>query len=106
MGDPHAIAVLGDDVCRYRWKNRHGGRHMCRRELEHDGPHRCTFCTAATLARPDDLRDNPYAMWGPDGEYLGLAGGTVKSASDLRLHGWERPKGAPSDASDLGGSGS
>lgn len=35
------------------------------------------FCDWCGERRPEDLRDNPFAMWSPEGEFLGLGGGTV-----------------------------
>lgn len=33
------------------------------------------LCDWCGTRRPEDLRDNPKAMFGPDGKYLGLGGG-------------------------------
>lgn len=55
-------------LCRCVWQKVH-----CDKEAtQEDGL--CDWCGPR---RPEDLRDNPFAQWGPDGEYLGLAGGTV-----------------------------
>lgn len=36
------------------------------------------LCDWCGIRRPEDMRDNPFALWSENGqEYLGLAGGTV-----------------------------
>ena len=52
--------------CRCVWQ----GVHCPRPATQEDGL--CDWCGPR---RPEDMRNNPLAMWGPAGEYLGLGGG-------------------------------
>jgi hypothetical protein len=35
------------------------------------------LCDWCGVRRPEQMRDNPFAMFGPNSEYLGLGGGSV-----------------------------
>lgn len=35
------------------------------------------YCDWCGTRRAEDMRGNPFAIWSPDDEYLGLGGGTV-----------------------------
>jgi hypothetical protein len=43
-----------------------------KRATQEDG-----LCDWCGVRRPEDMCDNPYALWGTNGKYLGLAGGTI-----------------------------
>lgn len=54
--------------CRCVW---HGV--PCQKEAtQEDG-----LCDWCGVRRPEDMRDNPFASWSSEGEFLGLGGGTV-----------------------------
>lgn len=55
-------------LCRCVWR----GVPCAKMATQEDG-----LCDWCGVRRPDDMRNNPFAMWSPDGEYLGLGGGAT-----------------------------
>jgi hypothetical protein len=77
---PDANSVIG---CRCVWH----GVPCAKPATQEDG-----YCDWCGTRRPEDMRNNPFAMWSPEGEFLGLGGGTVTGYNHQA--GWD---GIPED---------
>ena len=62
--------------CRCVWE----GERCPKEATREDG-----LCDWCGTRRGEDLRDNPNAIWGPDGEYLGL-GGAGEAHTAVGIH--------------------